>query len=93
MCPLCRQGAPPPAPGSAESKQGLRGLCPGREGPCPRSLREGPSESAMPSSLQWLAGVGGEYRVSGPLIAQNPSRLTKVAPSGSGHLGPLPPAP
>ena len=93
MCPLCRQGAPPPAPGSAESKQGLRGLCPGGDGACPRSLREGPSKSAMPSSLQWLAGRGG-CRVSVPLIAQNPRAASPWwPPAGPGtwvHCHPHP---
>lgn len=46
LCPLYRQGAPPPTPSGAESKQGLRGLRPEGEGLCPPSFREGPSESA-----------------------------------------------
>lgn len=81
LCPFYRQGALPPAPASAESKQGLRALCPGGEGPCPPSLREGPSESAMPPLKSAMAGAGvGQCRVSGPLITQNSRAASPRSP-------------
>ena len=86
LCPFYRQGAPPPTPASAESKQGLRALCPGGEGPCSPSLREGPSESTTPPPKSAMAGAGvGRCRVSGPLIMQNSRAASPQPPSRSGH--------
>ena len=86
LCPFYRQRAPPPTPASAESKQGLRALCPGGEGPCSPSLREGPSESTTPPPKSAMAGAGvGRCRVSGPLIMQNSRAASPQPPSRSGH--------
>ena len=89
LCPLYRQGAPPPTPSGAESKQGLGGLRPEGEGLCPPSFREGPSESAtfLPVCDGWGWGGGGvgQCRASGPLIAQNSSAASpQPPPAGPG---------
>lgn len=68
---------PPPAVQKARRDSGL---CPGGDGPCPPSLREGPSESAAPPVCNGWRRGGGECRVSGPLIAQNPRATSPRLP-------------
>lgn len=87
--PILQTGSSATHPSSAESEQGLRGLCPEGEGLCPPSLREGPSENAtfppVCDGWGWGGGGVGQCSASGPLIAQNSSAASpRPPPAGPG---------